>query len=70
MERKFSVIVQYLQNFVVEKKRLKTAKLVTMYKIHNDEVPQYLKETIPRKVKNTSSYNLRNGDNYNSKMQT
>ena len=45
--------------------RRKTAKLVTMYKIHNNEVPQYLKETIPSKVNNKSSYNLRNGDNYN-----
>jgi hypothetical protein len=40
-----------------------TAKLVTMNKVNNNEVPQYLKEKIPSKV-NMSSYNLRNGDNY------
>jgi hypothetical protein len=30
--------------------RRATAKLVTMYKVHDNEVPQYLKETIPCKV--------------------
>jgi hypothetical protein len=44
--------------------RRTAAKLVTMYEIHNNEVSQYLKETIPSKVNNISSYNLRNGDNY------
>jgi hypothetical protein len=44
--------------------RRTTAKLVTMYKIHNNEVPQYLKEIIPSRVNKISSYNLRNGDNY------
>ena len=44
--------------------RRTTAKLVTMYKIHNNEVPQYLKETIPSKVNSISSYDLRNGNNY------
>jgi hypothetical protein len=40
------------------------AKLVTMQRVHNEEVPLYMKETIPSKVVNMSSYNLRNGDNY------
>ena len=44
--------------------RRASAKLVTMFKIHNNQVPQYLDETIPCKTNNFSSYNLRNGDNY------
>lgn len=39
-----------------------TAKLVTMYKVHNNEVPQYLREVIPSKINNWSSYNLRSTD--------
>lgn len=44
--------------------RRSTAKLVTMYKVYNNEVSQYLKEAMYRKVNNMSVYNLRNGDNY------
>jgi hypothetical protein len=44
--------------------RRTTAKLVTVYKIHNNEVLQNFNKTIRRKVNNISSYNLRNGDNH------
>lgn len=44
--------------------RRSTAKLVTMYKVYNNEVSQYLKEAMHSKVNNMSVYNLRNGDNY------
>ena len=40
-----------------------TAKMVTMFKIHNG-APSYLNDIIPDKHENISSYNTRNKHNY------
>ena len=48
----------------LKKNRRYTAKLVTMFIIHNGGAPSYLNDIIPDKHENISSYNKRNKYNY------
>lgn len=57
---KFSIFRNWLRTL---SSRLSTAKLITMYKVHNN-VSQYLKEAMHCKVNNMSTHNIRNRENY------
>ena len=43
--------------------RREKRKLVQLYKIINDQAPQYLKDSLPQVVRNRTSYNFRNQHN-------
>lgn len=44
--------------------RRNKAKLITMFKIHTNQVPEYLSNIIPPVTKNVSIYHTRNSENY------
>ena len=44
--------------------RRETSKLTTMFKVHNNFAPAYVKDTFPSKRGTISNYNTRNTDDY------